>query len=1012
MKNSPFLKLIQCVVLCLLAFTIIPECLYADEDTALAYKVDKDGNITYYDYIPDAMDGSREDGAVIHMLKDWDIGDQINIVEGTKSTIYMDGHTIKKTNGKQSDDCEGGIFTIHPNAELFLYGSTENTELTDSKGNIVNSGGLVTGGYAFYGGAIYMKKDARLHLTNVALSGNKSEYKGGAIFITNENCYIWMDNAHIDHNWSGSSGGAIYSDGDGTHIYMDNHSTINYNQANDTGSDGGGVAFNYSWFSIEGDGTAEVSYNKIIPGEYGAGCNGGGIYAAEKKVATNSGIISGLTIEGNEAGYGGGVDINPRNTVLKDVRITNNVARIEGGGIYVLYDVDITLKGKVVVNNNKRGDSNSTNYDDISLGTCLGTEAYILLDNLDADSLIGIRTGTVGEDRLVVKNISDTNLAPCFFMNLNSSYHVGYQASNNELWQRTGSTKYIVKANNKDVGEYGEGTKNVTVVDDNTDANKIFVSWTKSANIIKDVSNKQWTSKTITFTMPSKNVSLMGEYKAAANNLSLNIDNFAQDNVLPGTATFNWTFDGKNNSEEVDLKWYKKQDGLFVSCDGEIATYGKDYVFETCAKAIQDGVTVSYGTVDGIHVLSSAVSLSDITVNCAGVKLAELSLNDEGALTLKSDEIIVGEDVIKYIDPIVVSVREGSNKTVVASAINNAYETTATSNNDKRYAVKAANSFDIGDLDNDWFDSQGNIVIPTASNNKKPSYYIYEGSKTVTSYDANIDLNNNTVKLIVVVLSDNGGVDTTPSIPELQEGKAETQNGVLYQQIITNYNNVTTPNTKVFLLYNKNGDNNWTIKNMFYTNDAMAKEGEYKILDAIAWVIDENNNMSKASEPKTYILNNKNESLTLSNSKINVKIQNVVYGQSLPQTVEDINLTSYGTKTSLYQGTKISWNTANSNVEYNKTYQAKIELSNVDGFDINYLSSLPIVVNDDSNIKAYIEKENDKVILKIIFPELKDNRETNSSYSQTCEESMKSKDWIWSETKKACVYKVSNTNSK
>ncbi len=41
-----------------------------------------------------------------------------------------------------------------------------------------------------------------------------------------------------------------------------------------------------------------------------------------------------------------------------------------------------------------------------------------------------------------------------------------------------------------------------------------------------------------------------------------------------------------------------------------------------------------------------------------------------------------------------------------------------------------------------------------------------------------------------------------------------------------------------------------------------------------------------------------------------------------------------------------------------------------------------------------------------------DPKDTNHDGIVTCDEEMNSKNWIWSETKKACVYKISNTNTK
>ncbi len=246
----------------------------------------------------------------------------------------------------------------------------------------------------------------------------------------------------------------------------------------------------------------------------------------------------------------------------------------------------------------------------------------------------------------------------------------------------------------------------------------------------------------------------------------------------------------------------------------------------------------------------------------------------------------------------------------------------------------------------------------------------------------------------------------------------------------------------------------------------------------------------------------------------------------MPSTISKIDLLVSDDIAASYNDVSITSWTPNSNKVLNNTvYQAKAEL---DISNVDYLSGLNVVVNNNDKIYAYIEKENDKAILNIIFPELegskggydndaplsftlsnieigdytkeiayedalsinndiskldlptvvlkavnKDNEEEylkaevtysvvsyfdasnydsqeivlkgsirQPSYMQfnglsnnftlkikvkakvgyvpeevvnkvvTCEEYMKSKDWTWSESKKACVYKVSNTSSK
>ncbi len=1119
-----FIKVLQCLVLCMLACTIIPTHVLAT-DKAIACSKDKDGNITknYYS-VSDAMNASRQEGGV-YMLDDWDIGAQINIVEGTTSIIYMDGHIIKKSNGKLSGNCEGGIFTIHPNAKLYLYGSTNEEKLKDSKGNEIETGGLVTGGYATHGGAVYMKEGAKLYLTNVAISGNSTDYKGGGIYIAGEDVEIWMDNAHIDHNWAGSSGGGIYSEADGTHIHMKNNSTINYNQGNKTGSSGGGVCFRYSWFSIEGDDDTynEISYNKVVMGDYGDGTSGGGIHVAAKQMATNYGLIRNLKITHNFAGYGGGVDNCARYTILQDVTITDNESKIRGGGVAVVYDVDLYVRGNVKITNNKRTDGA---VDDVFLQTAFG-QAYVRASGLSSSSLIGIRTEDSG-DTLVVKDISDTSLISCFYMSDYKDFHIGYQASDKQLWQRTGATSYTVKVNDQPVGKYAEGNK-VTVVDNNTDASKIFTSWIENS-YVKDPSDLK--SETLTFTMPAHDVDLKANYTAGASELALSLASFTNDQTLPTTGTFSWKFGDETYSEQVDLKWYKKENGTFVSCAKEDkAESGTVYVFEVC---------VEPKTEDGIHVIASNVAKENVTVKYGDngtVGLSELSLNDEGTLNFKSNEILVGEDKIKYVDPIVVSVREGASRREVVTAINNATTTIATSYNGREYNVQAK-AVDIDEEAYDsWFDEKGEngkIVMPENAN--PSSCY----TKTLEIYKEGVDKNRinvdevNDVMLVVMVLPNNDGTDDTkPSQPDLYDNDSWTNEGSKFKKIKTNYNDYQKDT--VYLLYYDEGDSGvlkWNFKQLF-EQQIEAKSNTYKEVKAFAWVV-ENGNMSEIAS-KTYILDNLTRSSfgTSFISSIKVDMGPIEYGKALPSKINSINVTLSNDRVDSYSDLGISWNSDDTTALNNKSYIATVELNNIGGYSADYLSSLHVEVNKDDRIYAYIKNEDGKAKLYIIFPELEgstgdyndvalsytlndikigdytseisyeeacklnndlknyvlpnvilsalnNNKNKEGKYTEskftgdvsykivsafnkdnydcqeiviegtinkpsylnfnglsntftlriktrakvgytpeevvnkvvTCEEYMKSKDWTWSETKKACVYKVSNTNSK
>ncbi len=1116
MNKSLLAKVLRCVVLSLLFITIMPCNILAQGEKAYAYS-ESDGKKTYYYSIPEAMNGSRK--GAIHMTRDWDVGAQINIVEGTTSIIYMDGFTIYKANDTESDPYLGGLFTTHPNSKLYLYGSTTSKEFMDSNGNKVISGGLLTGGYAHDGGAIYMRNNSKIYLTNVAISGNKGEYTGGGIHV-GEDCEIWMDNGHIDHNYSGTNGGGIYSSSDGTRIHMSNNSSISYNDSHSISGGGAGVCFKKTWFSIEGDGTAKISNNT----HHDSDGSGGGIYVCQNNFHTNNGLISGVIIDGNKASRGAGVCIGTSNIVLKDVTIANNTVKVDGdntggGGVYVATDVDVNLQGKVEIINNKRTDGAD---DDLLLDAFI-TKAYIRLKGLSSDSLIGIRTSTTG-DRLVVKNISDSKLYSCFFLNQASSYHLGIESKDNELWQRNGTTSYTVKVNGKPVGKYAEGTKNVTIVDNNTDTSRVFVSW-KENSLVK-LTNDQLKSKTISFTMPAFNVNMEANYLPSVKELSLDIDGAITDGQkFPVKGSLNWTFNNIENSETVTLNWYKKQDDSFISCaENEVATSGGEYIFEVYADAKQDGV----------HVLSSSITKDNIKINYEGITVSEFSLSDEGTLNFKSDKILIGKDKIKYVDPIVVLVREGDSKRNVIKAItqvnNNTRKLIATSYNGYEYEVEL-NTIEIGTFNIDGvFDKEGEDG-KVAENAKA----YYQTSVGVSTTNSKIDLNGNTsADVVIMVLPNNDGdADTKPSKPELLDNESWTFGDTLSKKIKIEYNDYQ----KAYLLYYDKDDDGilkWNLKNVF-EQQIVASKNSYKEVKAFAWVV-ENGNMSDVAS-KLYIIDNRIK-FTSFISKVDVTIDNLVYGQSLPTVVKNVDVTLSGNKVALYKDVPIqSWNTNGEEVALNnKVYQAKIEITNTGDYDIEYLSSLHVEVNNNSNIYAYIKNEDGKAMLYIIFPELEgstgdydediplsytlndieiDDYTSEISYEEacklnnevskldlpnvilksinnnddskeyfriykddidyriitpfdlnnynaqeiviegtinepsylefnglsnkftlrikvnskqgyipqdvldnssnkaiTCEEYMKSKDWTWSESKKACVYKVSNTNSK
>ncbi len=1193
MKKPSFLKVLQCLTLCLLACTVLPLHVMGEDsnDNVIAYSFEN-GVLKDYTNIKDAMDASRRNA--VYMKKDWEISSPIDIVEGTTSKIYMNGHSIKRVDDPNSFFSHSGeVITMHPNSKLYLIGSDTPVSYKDGTWK---SGGFISGGGSYNGGGIYMKKGAYLYMEKVAVCDNHCYDYGGGIYISDDNCTIEMVDAKVNNNYGGyfSAGAGISINGENAYIDLKSNSQISYNTP---GRSGGGVFIDDSNATITSkDGTGEISHNTCPGGGAGiyadsdnytisdliisdntAESGGGGIYCQK-----GSGTLDGLKITGNKTNdkTGGGVKISCKDITIEDCKISDNTAVSAGGGVFVGANYDIYLNGQDIITDNKIKNDVA---DDVYLENSGVYKAYIIANNFYDNSKIGVRTSSDG-DRLIVKRIADVKYLSCFFMDDSDNYHVSFERNDSELWQRKGATSYTVKVNSAPVGKYTKGTQDVRVVDNNIRKDKIFVSWNSddSTGLTFD-ENINLKAESISFTMPGNDVNLVANYTDAVKNLSLEFGENAIENgkALPSNASLKWTFNNGNYSEDVMVNWYKKDNGRYVKCnDDDIAQNGVAYIFEVCDE----------GLADGVHVISNGIQANNITVNNDDISINEASVNDEGVVNFKSKDIILDKDKIAYVDPVVISVKEGASKDSVINTINNNLKSVATSINGYEYDVTLSSP----NLDSVSFDEYGNImtnengyyltsisitddnldlngisstaliinVLPKDEKSETLKVYrIGDDGVTVdgdtfsidveiegTGYDLDGKSYENTTNK--VTLTANKGErktfdlyykdyndraiqcyyvldDSSAATPEFVDGQSgKNDNGDLYKQIITQYNITDFPKAKVYYTLNENGDNNWTIKNLFST-DVSTASNSYKTIRALAWVVDENNNISSISK-KTYVLDNYNR-ISFNGSfisKIDITIDPLVYGETLPSMIKQIDVTISGNKVISDKDIAInSWTPSVTSASNNTVYQAKVELyTKNSGYSIDYLSSLNVVVNNDDRIYAYIEKENDKAMLYITFPELEtsigayddaplsfnvsgievgdytkeiayedavsinndvskldlplvaiktlgsDNNEeyfkadvsyrvvsyfdannydsqeivlegsiiNNPSYihyngtsdkftlrikvgsklgylplekAVTCEEYMKSKDWTWSESKKACVYRVSNTAS-
>ncbi len=685
MKKSMFFKFWQALVLGLLLVTVIPQGALAANDK-IAHTVNEDGSINPIYNLNDLMDASRKtivylDQDIVSYNRYVNDRSSVQIVEGTTSRINLNGHTfMRKDNGSGSEGAP--IFWLNPNSTLILYGAKEYTSFKDSSGNeIVKSGGLVYSEKSYKGGAFRFDKGAKLIMHDIAVAGNSTTNDGGAIYVGGNDCNIEMYNTKIVKNKSGGSG-IIYIDGANCKVYMDN-STISDNDGtgiyinddnatiqmenNSSISNNGtrGIYANYSWFKI-------ISEDKtaIISGHNNANATGTGIYVNSRTFGSNWGKISGITFKNNKSYFAGGLYLIQNNTTVSDCKfennsslrdggaiysggkntienctIINNTAGGNGGGIYSTQAYDITLRGNLTIKNNTGNGSS----DDVYLLSSSLMKSYILADNIDANSQIGIKSDTSG-DRLLVKNLSSFDYGNTFFLDESSSYHIGFQSNSKELWQRSGSTNYAVTVNGKEFGRYNVGDT-VTVTDNNTSDYQTFKNWTVTNDTIQ-ISDKDKQSKTFSFKMPALNVDLNAEYNYYATKIVLDVNYPDESFATEGTLTY---YVGNEKKEEpVKLRWYRRIP--YTNSSGEI-----DYqysAFDCTTKTPQSGT--AYAILANIYKdkgkglwFSPKTNTSDVEVrfgdNLYKNKAVRIRVDMWGNLEILSDAVVTGKDTITSI---------------------------------------------------------------------------------------------------------------------------------------------------------------------------------------------------------------------------------------------------------------------------------------------------------------------------------------------------------------------------
>lgn len=196
-------------------------------------------------------------------------------------------------------------------------------------------------------------------------------------------------------NCEASTGGGIFSE-DGTitingGIIKGNRATANITHV------GSSYRMNGGGIYCRTIGNRDNSTVNLISGsisDNAAGDKGGALYFTSTNASNNLGALNmtGGTIQGNTAKYGGGAYVVIGELTLTDGAITGNTATTNGGGIYCApYDHAIYLSGSPKVTGNTAGTvANNIVMDGLDTDNTFYTKSVILQGALDADAAIGV----------------------------------------------------------------------------------------------------------------------------------------------------------------------------------------------------------------------------------------------------------------------------------------------------------------------------------------------------------------------------------------------------------------------------------------------------------------------------------------------------------------------------------------------------------------------------------------------------------------------------------------------
>ena len=1004
------------------------------------------------------LTSSKYDGEVIYMnegssltLKGCDASEE-NI---TDKKFNVEG---KDLSGKASDSLIGGGLVTGG------YSSNGGGGVHMKKNAKLTLDNVIVGGNkanSDYGGGVNMNNiGSSLTLKNGAKIAYNVAKLGGGIYVASSNCSINLSGGStIEHNYAIESGGGIYSYSNHTSVRLSDSSSISYNIAKE---DGGGYYGFYSFNTIESpDKTGLMNYNV-------ANDAGGAIYLESVMIGQNENSIYGICFEGNTSnscggaiylnqewttvrdcviknnkangsyrGMGGGVyNINDHNT-FANCTITGNYAANSGGGIYQGLYNNILLKDKVIIKNNTRVEGA---LDDLYLSNELISTAYIA-SNPAVGSEVGIKIYADGSDRKIGEN---AEFDESVFFSDDQGFYIRYDSAEKEMYlayATQDNTSYSVTVNDKLQGYYNANAK-LTIDGTPSDNRQVFKKWNGDVDALDSETNV-----VASVSMAAKkDLSFTSESATKISYFTLTVEKPVAGKLLQEEGTLSWIGDNKvNKSLIVDIYWLVQNDDGNTQTASGIADYDTNYsvsakIDKDISKDIvfvESGLTgsVKYEGVDKEQIIKAYVANdslyiygdqiktdkadieSVLSVNISVTKdssvddLIELLPTTAKVYDTKLNEYTINLDTTNAdLSEVVIDDKINNNGGVVTIPLKlDGTEKVKNDNNlmltvnvevkaEGKLKAPSAN-YDSGTYNDKDADGKVTLNIKLAADEGAKIYYKINDAENYSDYNSNEGIN----------ISAEEGQKKIFTITTYADGKDgyDASSTITYTYVLDNVPVVTKYTV--------------TIKKLSEGVDiGVAYVAEYDAGESVtigAPVISGYKFDSWTNEEGITIAENDRTSSILSVNSIenNIvltanysKVEEPTYDYVIEYVVQDLE-----SPIELY----------------------RIESLAKDGMDVTPLYIPSTITDSDGNIYKYVStdkcivsKDSDNIfyvyyIKKSVEPaktptsedssvKSYDLKDTNQDGIIDCKEEMSSNNWIWSNTKKACVYKVNNTGTK